>query len=82
MQILVSFHFNHEESPVAVTGIEGDVIDILLPSVGDRVSHNDSAGTPFSGKVTERIFKYELPNGLQIAGRISVTLCLDRTAIQ
>ena len=81
MHIIVLFQFNHEDKPAAVTGIEGDVTDILLPIVGDLVRHNDSAGVPFEGKVTDRIFSYELPAGNAVDGAISVTLCLDRSLV-
>ena len=78
MHITVLFQFNHESDPAAETGIRGDVTDILLPFVGDLVRHADS-GHPFQGKVTDRIFKYDVPVGQDIEGSITVTLCLDRT---
>ena len=82
MHIFVRFHFNHETSAVAITGVEGDIADILLPSVGDFVKHTDSAGLSFEGTVTKRIFNYELPDGRDIiSGTIVVTLCLDRIAV-
>ena len=59
MRIFVFFQFNHEAKPVAVTGVEGDVTDILLPCIGDTVKHPDSEGTPFEGTVTKRIYAYE-----------------------
>lgn len=59
----LAFRFNHEESPVAVTGVEGEVVDLLLPSVGDLVFHRDVNGRPFTGKVTERLFEYDLRDG-------------------
>ena len=82
MQIIVSFHFNHEQSPIAVTGIEGDVTDILLPHLGDLVQHRDAGGASFEGKVTNRIFKYDIPPGVAVSGAVVVTLCLDRTIVQ
>ncbi len=82
MRIFVLFKFNHEKAPVATTGVEGDVTDILLPCVGDFVKHRDSQGSPFEGKVTNRIFEYDLMQGLSVDGAIAVTLCLDRIAVQ
>lgn len=81
MRIVLLFQFNHENSPAAATGIEGEVTDILLPAVGDFVRHSDS-GHPFQGLVTERQFTYDMPTGDDIEGTVSVTLCLDRTTLQ
>lgn len=81
MHIVVLFQFNHESEPSAATGIEGDVTDIILPAVGDVVEHSDS-GHPFTGKVTERKFKYAMPTGEDVGGSVIVTLCLDRTTVQ
>ena len=33
MHISVSYRFNHEETPAAVTGVEGDVTDLLRKRV-------------------------------------------------
>lgn len=82
MHIIVQFQFNHEPAPLAFTGVEGDVVDMLLPSVGDLVRHFDTAGAPFEGKVTDRTFSYDLPGGVAIQGTISVTLWLDRNTVQ
>ena len=82
LHIFVLFQFNHEDSPAAVTGIEGDVADILLPCVGDIVQHSDSTGMPFEGKVTHRIFRYDLAAGSALSGAIAVTLWLERTVVQ
>ncbi len=82
MRIFVLFKFNHEKAPAAVTGVEGDIVDILLPSVGDVVRHHDAQGSPFQGKVTDRIFEYDIKQGLAVDGTIAVTLCLDRIAVQ
>lgn len=81
MHIFVLFHFNHELSPVAVTGVEGDVTDILLPCVGDIVKHRDSEGRPFEGKVTERIFQYDVKQGMAVSGAVAITICLDRSVV-
>ena len=79
--IFVLFHSNGETEPVTVTGIEGDVTDIILPSVGDIVRHRNSRGEPFQGKVTERQLVYNIKNGVAVDGVVSVTLCLDRTVV-
>jgi hypothetical protein len=81
MRLLLLFRFNYEGAPSAVTGVEGDIADILLPGVGDVVQHKDVNGVPFEGKVTERIFKYELEHGMGVGGTISVTLWLSRTTV-
>lgn len=81
MRISVEFLFNHEAKPSAVSGVEGEVTDFILPSVGDLVRHSDS-GAPFIGKVTERIFSYNLPEGSNIDGSVRVTLSLDRIVVQ
>lgn len=80
MRIYVEFHFNHEEKPAAVTGVEGEVTDIILPDVGDLIRHSDS-GHPFVGKVTERTFSYNLSEGVGINGSVTVTLSLDRVEV-
>ena len=46
MHIAVLFKFNHEEAPVAVTGVEGDFTDLILPFVGDVIRHRDTKGNP------------------------------------
>lgn len=80
MRIYVEFHFNNEEKPAAVTGVEGDIADILLPNVGDLVSHSDS-GKPFTGRVKDRLFSYDISEGIGISGSVTVTLSLDRVPI-
>ncbi len=81
MHIFVLFKFNHEIGPVAVTGVEGDVTDMLLPCVGDLVKHRDSEDKPFEGKVTDRIFEYDINQGMAVSGAVVITLCMDRTAV-
>ncbi len=81
MHIFVLFHFNHEPGPLAVTGVEGDVTDLLLPAVGDIVRHRDADGNPFKGRVTDRIFDYDVKQGVNTNGAITITLCLDRTRV-
>ncbi len=83
MQIVISFQFNGESQPSAVTGVEGEVTDLILPGVGDLVEHKNAAGIPFRGRVTDRIFTYKLPNGHQVVGgAIFITLCMDGTTVQ
>lgn len=82
MHIVIFFQFNNEALPIATTGVAGEVCDLLLPSVGDLVQHSDAGGKPFQGKVTDRIFTYNLPAGDAIDGMVSVTLRLDPTTIQ
>ena len=82
MQIFVFFHFNNERSPAAITGIEGDVVDILLPNVGDIVDHRYINDVPFRGRVTERQFLYNIDRGVAVEGAVAVTLCLDRLPAQ
>lgn len=82
MRIVLLFQFNGEREPSAVTGVEGEVTDLLLPSVGDVIEHRDAAGLAFRGRITDRIFKYEMPNAeFVLGGAISITLCMDRTTV-
>ncbi len=82
MLISISFRFTGDPSPSAVTGVEGDIADVLLPCVGDLVEHVTPEGIPFSGRVAERVFRYEMPNSSFVSdGSISVTLLLDRNVI-
>ena len=81
LRIIVEFQLNNEPDACAVTGVEGEVLDLLLPSVGDIVSHRDVDGKPCIGRVTERMFSYHVPNGIEVDGTISVTLYLDRTQV-
>ena len=78
MHIFVLFNLNGEPGPAAVTGVEGQVTDLLLPFPGDVVHHRAADGRFFTGKVTHRMFSYELPDGQAIDGAVSVTLFLDR----
>ena len=81
MHIFVLFKFNHEAGPIAVTGVHGDIADVLLPIVGDLVQHKDVNGLPFEGRVTHRIFHHDVEHGVGVEGAVSVTLCLERTVI-
>ena len=76
------FHsFNHEAKPVAVTGVEGDLTDTLLPFVGDVVRHRDPEGTPFEGTLTKRIYTYDIKRGMAVDGAVVFTLRLDRNVV-
>lgn len=81
MLIAVNFQFNDESVPAATTGVEGQISDMIMPSVGDMVRHCDLDGYPFLGTVTNRIYKYDVANGVNVEGRVVVTLLLDRVAI-
>lgn len=78
MRIQVIFQFITEANPSACTGIEDGVTDLLLPSRGDLVSHRDANGKSFSGTVTERTFSYDIAEGEDVNGMVSVTLFLER----
>lgn len=82
LRIYVQFQMNDEPNACAVTGVEGDVTDFILPCVGDRVSHRDVAGKPCIGRVTERMFDYAVPNGIEVDGSVTVVLSLDRSRSQ
>ena len=82
MLISITFRFNDDPSLSAVTGVEGDIADVLLPSIGDVVEHVTAAGVPFSGRVSDRVFRYDLPNSSVVSGgSILITLHLDRNVI-
>jgi hypothetical protein len=78
MRIQVFFQFIRESSPSACTGIDDGATDLLLPSKGDLVTHRDVTGKSFSGIVAERKFSYDIPDGLDVGGTITVTLFLNR----
>ena len=81
LRILVRFQMNNEAEVCAVIGVEGEVTDFILPSVGDIVSHRDVDGKPCVGRVTERMFTYAMPNGIEVDGTVIVTLLLDRSQV-
>ena len=81
MRIFVHFQMNHETEACAITGVEGDVTDFILPNVGDMVSHRDLDGKPCLGRVTERMFTYTVPNGVEIDGTVTVMLSMDRSQL-
>ena len=78
MRISVLFHFSDESEPAAITEVEGDVTDVLVPLMGDTVCHRNAQGTRFRAHVIGRHFDYSLANGTLTDGRITVTLSLDR----
>jgi len=78
MRIQVYFQFITESQPSAFTGIEDGVTDLLLPSKGDLVTHRDVTGRAFTGVVSERKFSYDIPEGADVNGSVTVTLFLDR----
>lgn len=77
MRIQVFFQFIRERSPSACTGVEDGATDLLLPSRGDLVTHRDADGRSFSGIVAERKFSYDIPQGADVNGTVSVTLYLE-----
>ncbi len=77
MHIAVVFHFNDESRPAAVTEVDG-AIDILLPRVGDTISHRDLEGRQFRAQVLGRHFDYDLEDGEDIGGKITVVLSMKR----
>ncbi len=82
MLICVLFHFSDEQAASAATGVEGEVTDMILPCVGDLVRHADSGGTPVLGRVTERVYVYDLPNGINVDGSVTVTIMLQKMSVQ
>ena len=78
MCIELVFQFTTESRPSAFTGVEDDVVDLILPSIGDLVTHRDVAWKPFSGRVADRTFSYAMPAGEDVNGAITITLFLNR----
>ena len=81
MRISVEFHFNDESEASAVTGVDGNVTDLLLPAVGDVVSHRSADGKLWLGRVTQRMFTYAMPEGPAVDGEVTVTLSLHRQPV-
>ncbi len=81
MRIYVHFQMNHESEACAVSSVQGEVTDVILPCVGDTVSNYDVDGTPCLGRVTERVFQYMMPNGMEVDGSVTVVLFLDRSQV-
>ncbi len=78
MRIAVVFHFHDEQSPAAVTEVEGAVTDILLPGVGDTLSHRDLDGRRFQAQVIGRHFDYSFDQGEDVDVSISIVLSMKR----
>ncbi len=81
MHFVIRFHFNDQKHHAAETGVAGSVTDILLPLPGDTVTHRDRCGAVFTGKVTDRHFVYEVPDGLDVDGLVMVNLYLNPLSI-
>jgi hypothetical protein len=81
MNICVLFHFHDQEEPSVSTGVEGNVTDLLLPSVGDIVRHRDTAGNMVLGRVSERTFRYDVCDGFDVNGSVVVTLTLNKLQV-
>lgn len=81
MRITVLFQFIEDSKPLAITGVEDHVTDLLLPLVGDMVTHVSSKGEPFTGTVSKRLFTYNLPMGADVKGDVTVTLFMERIAL-
>ena len=80
MHIAVVFQFDGNGTPSAVTEVEGQIADVLLPETGDTISHTDLYGKRFEGEVLKRHFDYSLDDGMDVGGSITVTLLLKRLA--
>lgn len=81
-RISIRFQVNNEPNACAVTGVEGDVTDLILPAVGDIVSHCDQEGMPMIDMVTHRLFTYAMPNGVGIGGDVMIMLSIERSSVQ
>ena len=82
MRITVNFQFSDQSNPAAVTGVIGAVTDLILPCVGDTVRHCDEDGVVFMGRVTDRLYSYDLADGVNVDGDVTVTLSMSRVYIQ
>lgn len=81
MRISLHFVWNGERTPAAVTGVEGDVSTILLPDPGDFVEHHDVEGRTISARITHRVFRYGLANGVSPAGEVIVVLGMEKVRL-
>ena len=81
MRISVHFQFNDEAEPAASTGVEGAITDFILPSNGDLVRHRDVQGALVLGTVMQRIYVYDLANGLDVDGMVTVTIMLQKVRV-
>lgn len=78
MHITILFQITTERHPSAITEVEGAVTDVILPEVGDTVTHRDFAGQTFRGQVLGRHFDYQLSDGEDVSGSVTVVLSLKR----
>ncbi len=78
MHITILFQVVTEQHPSAVTEVEGAVTDVILPGVGDTVTHRDFSGQTFRAQVLGRHFDYRLSDGEDVSGSVSVVLSLKR----
>ena len=77
MRITLQFVLNGRSAPSAVTGVEGEVTDLILPNPGDFVEHRDFSGAPIMARVTQRSFRYHLSDGEDAMGEVAVVIWLD-----
>lgn len=77
MRITLEFVLNGRNAPSAVTGVEGAVTDMIVPSPGDFVEHRDLEGNTILGRVTRRSYRYLLGKGDEIDGEVIVLIWLD-----
>ena len=59
----------------------GEVTDMLLPGVGDTLPHADLDGSRFLAQVPGRHFEYDLEDGEDISGHVTILLSLKRLPI-
>jgi hypothetical protein len=81
MRISVHFQFNDEPEPAASTGVEGTITDFILPSNGDLVRHRNVRGALVLGMVMQRIYVYDLTDGLDVDGTVTVTIMLEKVQV-
>lgn len=81
MRIAILFHVSNEEMPAAVTEVEGEITDVMIPASGDTVSHRDLDGVKFRARVIGRHFDYSLSTGEDVTGTVTVVLTLERLKI-
>ena len=77
MRITLHFVLNGRDTPSAVTGVEGPVTDLIVPSPGDFVEHRDMDGHAILGRVARRSYRYGLADGDAVDGEVSVFIWLD-----
>lgn len=82
MRIAVHFQFNDQDEAAVITGVSGDVSDIILPCVDDLVHHRDQDGVVFVGRVTSRLYSYDVPDGNQVSGVVTAIISMDRVSLQ